>query len=185
MYDGASVMSGHLNGLQLKVLKAYAHTLHMHCCAVNLVLSQSRNNIEECFLFFPTLNGIATFTSHSTKRTHALTEYLKRKIPSLAANRWSFSSHLVNVIEEHRIFILKYIEYQEGWSTNDRMMAIECKKFQTFFLLKLFPFMFAHSDILFHILQTKGLDIAFSFLKNEHDTGFPLLWKSSNDVTQP
>jgi hypothetical protein len=37
----------------------------------------------------------------------ALTEYMKRKIPSLAATRWSFSSRLVNVVEEHRILILE------------------------------------------------------------------------------
>jgi hypothetical protein len=202
-YDGASVMSGHLNDLQHKVSEIYPHALHVHCYAhvLNLILSQSLNNIEECSTFFSSLNGIATFTSHSNKRTYVITEYLTRKIPSLAVNRRSFSSCLVNIIEQHRILIMEYFgstEGQEGWTANDRMAAIGykkfLKKFQTVFLLKLFSSVFAHSDILFHILQTKGLDIVFcatkikefqSHLQNEHDTGFPLLWKLSNDGRNP
>jgi hypothetical protein len=99
---------------------------------------------------FSALNGTATFTQYSTKRTYDLTEYLKRKIPSLAATRWSCSSRLVNVIDEHRILILEYfgsteeeegrsgvieqyriliLEYfrsterQKEWSANDKMAA--------------------------------------------------------------
>jgi hypothetical protein len=52
-YDGSSVMSGQLNGLQHKVLEAYPHALHMHCYAhmLNIVLSQILNNIKECSIF--------------------------------------------------------------------------------------------------------------------------------------
>jgi hypothetical protein len=46
---------------------------------------------------------------------------------------------------------------------NDKMTTIKykkfLKKFRTVFLLKLFSSVFEHSDILFHILQTRGLDI--------------------------
>jgi hypothetical protein len=107
--DGASVMSGHLNRLQHKVLEAYPRALNVHCRAhvLRSALSQSLKNIEECILFF-SLNGIATFTSHSTKTIYALTEYLKRKIFSLAVTRWPFSNCLLSVIEAHEIFILEH-----------------------------------------------------------------------------
>jgi hypothetical protein len=67
--DGASVVNGHLNDLQHKVLEAYSNALHMHCYAhvLNFVLSYSS-------VFF---NRVATFTSYGTKRT----EYLMKKVP--------------------------------------------------------------------------------------------------------
>jgi hypothetical protein len=46
-YDGASIMSGHVNDLQHKVLDAYSDALLMHCYAhvLNIVLFQSLNNV--------------------------------------------------------------------------------------------------------------------------------------------
>ena len=202
-YDGASVMSGDLHGLQAKVLETCPHALHMHCYAhiLNLVLSQSLNNIPECKVFFASLNGITTFTSHSSRRMYTLTEHLLRKIPSLALPEWSFSSCLVNMINEHRVLIIEYfedIEKQDAWSANDKMAAIGyrkfLRKFETVFLLKLFSTVFAFSDILYNVLQTKSLDVIFcatkinefqEYLHRERDTGFQPLWKSSNDLAQP
>jgi hypothetical protein len=99
MLGHPSVMSGYLNGLQYKVLDAYSHAFYVHYYAhvLNLVLSICLDSTKE----YSILNGIATFTMHSTKRIYDLTEYLKRKIPSLAATRWSFNTHLFKVIEEH------------------------------------------------------------------------------------
>lgn len=202
-YDGASVMSGDLNGLQAKVLETCPHALHVHCYAhiLNLVLSQSLSNIQECKVFFASLNGIATFASHSSKRTYSLTEHLKRRIPAFVATNWSFSSCLINVIDEHRVLITEYfegIQEQDGWSANDRMAAVGYKKFltkfETVFLLKLFSSVFVSSDILDNILQTRSLDVIFcatkikefqEYLNRERDIGFQRLWKSSNDLAQP
>ena len=163
-YDGASVMSGDLHGLQAKVLETCPHALHVHCYAhiLNLVLSQSLNNIPECKVFFSSLNGIATFTSHSSRGIYTLTEHLLRKIPSFGLTGWSLSSCLVNMIDEHRVLIIEYfedIEMQDAWSPNDKMAAIGYKKFlrkfETIFLLKLFSSVFASSYILYNLLQTK------------------------------
>ena len=202
-YDGASVMSRDLHGLQAKVLEACPHALHVHCNAhiLNLVLSQSLNNIQECKVFFASLNGIATFTSQSSRRMYTLTEHIKRKIPSLAVTGWSFSSCLVNVIDEHRVLIIEYfedIEKQDAWSANDKMAAVGyrkfLRKFETIFLLKLFSSVFASLDILYNVLQTKPLDVIFcatkikefqEYLHHERNTGFQLLWTSSNGLAQP
>jgi hypothetical protein len=80
-------MSGLLNGHQHKVLEAYPHALHVQCYVhvLNMVLSQSLTVLKNAG--FSSLNVSATFTLQSTKRTYALIEYLKRKIPSLAATR--------------------------------------------------------------------------------------------------
>jgi hypothetical protein len=54
IYDGVSVMSTDLNSLQHKALEAYSHSsCALLCTCIDLVLSQSPNNIKECgtFLF--------------------------------------------------------------------------------------------------------------------------------------
>ncbi|XP_076308512.1 zinc finger MYM-type protein 1-like [Tachypleus tridentatus] len=69
-YDGASVMSGHMNGLQKKVLYKYPLAIFAHCYAhgLNLVLQQGLFSIKECRIFFQTLSGLSAFFSKSSKR---------------------------------------------------------------------------------------------------------------------
>ena len=52
-YDGASVMSGHINGLQQKVIDKFPLAIFTHCYAhvLNLVLQQSLSSIKECRIF--------------------------------------------------------------------------------------------------------------------------------------
>ena len=52
-YDGASVMSGHINGLQQKMIDKFRQAIFTHCYAhvLNLVLQQSLSSIKECRLF--------------------------------------------------------------------------------------------------------------------------------------
>jgi hypothetical protein len=68
----------------------------------------------------------------------------------------------VDVIEKYRILILEYFGSSEeqgggggGWSANDKIAAVRYNKFQIVFLLENFFSVFAHSGILFHVLQTK------------------------------
>lgn len=198
-YDGASVMSGHLNGLQMKVKNVCPNAVFVHCYAhvSNLVLSQGLNNIRECRIFFSTLNGIATFASHSSKRTYALKEFLKRKIPSLATTRWCFSSRLVNVVYSYAENIQQYFESIQNdetntWESNDRMAASGyckfLKSFETVFLLNVFSKLFSHSDVLFNTLQNANIDIVFctnqikklnEFLKVQRNEGFQEIWQST------
>ena len=70
-YDGAAVMSSALNGVQSKIKDVYPQTLFVHCyhCyahVLNLVLSQSVQQISTCKIFFASLNGLAAFFTQST-----------------------------------------------------------------------------------------------------------------------
>lgn len=53
-YDGTSVMSVELNGVQAKVQEQYPCASFVHCCAhvLNLVLSQACSSLK-VFFFFP------------------------------------------------------------------------------------------------------------------------------------
>ena len=74
-YDGASVMSGQLTGLQARVREDYPHALFIHCCghALNLVLVQAVSSTKECRVFFKTVSGLSSFFHVSSKRTHFYT----------------------------------------------------------------------------------------------------------------
>ncbi|CAH1113642.1 unnamed protein product [Psylliodes chrysocephalus] len=72
-YDGGAVMAGHLGGLQAKVKEKFKHAVFVHCIAhrLNLVLSLSMDNIQNCKVFFSSLSSLASFFSKSSKRTRA------------------------------------------------------------------------------------------------------------------
>ena len=82
-YDGASVMSSELNGVQAKIKEKVPEAMFTHCYAhkLNLVLVHSAKSITECKIFFKTLEGLSAFFSKSTKRSHLLDEIVKRHLP--------------------------------------------------------------------------------------------------------
>ncbi|XP_025415640.1 zinc finger MYM-type protein 1-like [Sipha flava] len=102
-YDEAAVMSGHLNGLQSKVLEKYPKAIFTHCYArvINLILQQSLECNKELKIFFQGLNSLPIFFSHSPKRLKALSEFMTKKLPTLATTRWNFTSRLVHIIHNH------------------------------------------------------------------------------------
>ena len=53
-YDGASVMSGDISGVNARIKEKYPEALFVHCYAhkLNLVLSQSVKKINACKRFF-------------------------------------------------------------------------------------------------------------------------------------
>ena len=71
-YDGASLMSSELNGVQAKVKEDVSEAMFLHCCdhKLNLVLLHSAKCMPECKAFFKTLEDLSAFSSESTKRTH-------------------------------------------------------------------------------------------------------------------
>lgn len=99
-YDGASVMSGHLNGLQVKIKEVAPQAVFVHCLPhrLNLVLQQSVSNIAKCRIFFANVNGIPAFFHHSSKRTFIADTITGRRIPTAGDTRWTSSSKILNVI---------------------------------------------------------------------------------------
>ena len=73
-YDGASVMSGNLTGLQTRVKKISTEAMFVHCCAHNLNLCFI--DFADCCvnskLFFGTLETLYTFLNSSLPRLKVL-----------------------------------------------------------------------------------------------------------------
>ena len=170
-YDGAAVMSGELNGTQAKVREVYPKVFFIHCFAhvLNLVLSQSVSYIKECKIFFAAISGISKFFSHSTKRLDALQNIIKLKLPNAAPTRWNYNSRIVNAVFQHRedliTFFEEIVEHPENWDKDAILSAGGflnfLTDFSTIFLLNTFNVIFAHTDILYNILQNKYFEINY------------------------
>lgn len=194
-YDGASVMSGHLSGLQKRVLNKYPMALFVHCYAhiLNLVLQQGLQSIKQCRIFFLTLSGLAAFFSKSSKRNQALKEFVARRLPSVAPTRWNFTSRLSNTVKENRsqllLFFKSIVDEPEKWELDDVVKARGYICFleepETIFLLHVFAGIFGVTDVLYDILQSKSFDVMFCKGKvdetcaqfvHERNSGFDAIW---------
>ena len=69
-YDGATVMSGHIGGVQTLLRQDYPFAYFFHCAAhrLNLVLCQSASRISHAKVFFANVSAFSSFTSVSAKR---------------------------------------------------------------------------------------------------------------------
>lgn len=174
-YDGAAVMSGHISGLCTRVQALFPRALFVHCYShrLNLVLQQSANNMKECRLFFKTLSGLAAFFSHSPKRTKNLSDFMEKRLPRVAPTRWIFTSRLVSTVHEYRSQLLQFfediIDNAGDWDADEvgraRGYAAGLTAFDDCFQLVVFSKVFAHTDVLYNILQTKAFDIAYCYTK--------------------
>ncbi len=78
-------MASHINGVQAKTKEHAPSALFTYCYAhqLNLVLYQSVKFIPECIAFFLTIEGLASFFSHSTKRAKLLVKSCKHTFQRL------------------------------------------------------------------------------------------------------
>ena len=170
-YDGAAVMASELNGVQAKIKERVPEAMFTHCYAhkLNLVLLHSAKCMPECRTFFKTAEGLASFFSKSTKRTHLLDDVVKRRLPRAAPTRWSSNSRLLQTISMHhddlRALFHIIIENPDSWDNDTLMMAAGydqwLSKASTCFLLMVYEDIFNETNALFRVLQNKVMDIEY------------------------
>jgi hypothetical protein len=92
-YDGASVMSVHLNGVQAQIQREYAFAHFVHCAAhrLNLVLCQSASSIAPVKIYFVNIGAFCTFTSKSPRRK-AFPSSHNLEFPSPGDTRWCYTA---------------------------------------------------------------------------------------------
>lgn len=173
-YDGASTMSGHLNGLQKKVKDEAPQAIFIHCLAhrLNLVLQQSCNSISNCRIFFANLSGFPAFFHHSGKRSHVLNSIVGRRIPTATETRWTSNSKVLNSVVENWEDLKKVFEQMVNDPGSDVISIRQSKgflnelnDFEFTFLALVFHDIFNLTDILYDVLQKKGLDISYCVSK--------------------
>lgn len=169
-YDGAAVIASALNGLQAKVRAVAPSAIFVHCYAhrLNLILCQGLKNIPKAKVFFATLGGFTSFFSKSTKRVMMLEETRCSRMPKSAPTRWNFTSRLVNTVAENRDRLMEtFTNIINHPSMDDESIRMadgfnaKLEDFEFMFLLFTFEQIFAHTDVVFDILQKKAMDISF------------------------
>ena len=90
-YDGASVMSGHINGVQAQLQLEYPFAHFVHCAAhrLNLVLCQAASSISPVKIFFVDIGAFCTFTSNAPRRKALLSSH-NLEFPSPGDTRWYY-----------------------------------------------------------------------------------------------
>ncbi|CAH1114236.1 unnamed protein product [Psylliodes chrysocephalus] len=93
-YDGDSVMSGIVGGVQATISNIYANAQYIHCYAhqLNLIIEKCCSIDKAVRVFFANLSAFSAYFSRSTKRTIILDRVVKKRLPRSAPTRWNFTS---------------------------------------------------------------------------------------------
>lgn len=169
-FDGASVMSGHLNGLQSKIKEVAPQAVFVHCLAhrLNLVLQQGCNSISKCRIFFANLCGIPTFFHHSAKRTHVADAVVGRRMPTSVVTRWTSNSKILSLVNIEWDSLKQVFSDIMDDPTSDQSTVRQSEGFLSKFndfeftlLVIIFNEIFELTGVLFDVLQKKSFDINF------------------------
>lgn len=167
-YDGASVMSGGVNGVQKIIKDKYSLANYVHCYAhqINLVLSSAGSINGSVRIFFAHLTGICSFFSTSTQRTKVLDDIVHRRLPRSSQTRWNFHSRGVNTVYEYRkelIHVMDILENDTDVKLNSTIEQAGAYKLRLqnpdfIFWLAIFHKIMPHVEIIFKQLQTINTD---------------------------
>ena len=170
-YDGAAVMSGHINGLQTLIRHDYPFAFFFHCAAhrLNLVLCQSALNIREVKLFFSKISAFCTFSKPSSDRKAHFNAH-GVDIPSPGETRWYYKSRAVEAIIEGfdviKIALTEITNNPQDWSDETVAKADgllqSLESFLFCFLLELYSKILQKSSILYDILQKRSVHFSYA-----------------------
>ena len=180
-YDGASVMSGHINGVQAIVRQEYPFAHFVHCAAhrLNLVLCQSASSISSVKLFFINVGAFSTFTSNAPKRKAFLTSH-NIEFPNPGDTRWFYRARVINVIYKNYEKLLEIFdnvtEQPAGWDDESlgkfSGLLNYLDSFLFCFLVCVFYKILEQSSILYSILQSRETDFSYGISRIERFKNF-------------
>ena len=209
-YDGASVMSGRLSGLQaLMRNEVCPKGIYVHCWAhrLNLVLVTAISSIKKASIFLKNMSFIHSFFSASVphdyfvKAEMELGEYGKEQgkamqqneLKSISKTRWCCQAEACDAVLATLGAILKSIEHFEEGDSVDRTISAQAldRIFDSEFIicLVLFQIILRKSSIVANYLQSKDMDVSRSveLIKAlKHDllktTLFDEVWNQAQEV---
>ena len=169
-YDGASVMSGQISGVQTLLRKDFPFAYFFHCAAhrLNLVLCQSASSMPVVKVFFANVSAFSNFTSLSSKRKDHL-RFHGIEIPRPGETRWYYRSRTVKVIFEKFDILFDALEeitdnpkiWDDAALTQASGLLQYLNSFVFCFFICLFHKIFEQSSILYMILQNTKTDFSF------------------------
>ena len=189
-YDGASVMSGHINGVQTLVRREYPFAQFVHCAAhrLNLVLCQSASSIAPVKIFFINTSAFSTFTSNAPRRKAFLTSH-NLEFPNPGDTRWYYRARVINVLYKNYEKLLEVFdevtEQPNGWDdvSLDKVSGLlhYLNSFLFCFLVCVFYKILEQSSILYSVLQNTGTDFSYGISRIERFKNFVSALRTDED----
>ena len=191
-YDGASVMSGHINGVQALVRQEYPFAHFVHCAAhrLNHVLCQSASSISSVKIFFINVGAFSTFTSNAPKRKAFLTSH-KVEFPNPGDTRRFYRARVINVLHKNYETLLEIfddvMEQPSGWDdeTLGKVSGLlnYLNSFLFCFLVSVFYKILEQSSILYSILQSRETDFNYGVSRIERFKNFVFSLRTDGDFS--
>src|SRR5678815_1089886 len=162
-YDGAAVMSGSHNGVQVQMKEYYPYAHYVHCYAhkLNLILKKVCSSNKRIKIFFANLSGFGAFFTNSPKRNDMLQKVCNVHIPKICQTRWNFHSKIVNCMKENKKQLLecfKRIQNEDCWDDKSIRESVGFERlledYEFNFFLSFFYETLKHTDILYNVLQS-------------------------------
>ena len=172
--DGASVMSGSVNGVAMKMkeLNSSIFSVHCHAHKLNLVISDTVKSLLPVRTFFSSISAFRSFFHRSTKRNDILDDFLKehnkkqRRIPVASETRWTYGSRTVtSILDLHSVLCdcFSYIKTCDRFKDDTSHVAIGLlnllKDSRFIFLCSLWKRIFLTTDILSKMCQKIETDV--------------------------
>lgn len=165
-YDGASVMSGTVGGVQCKFRENHPMAIYVHCYAhqLNLVLCCTCQAIPEAKNLFDLLQSVYSFFSVSLvnhqkfKETQKLLGLQPTELVQLSKTRWSCQLKSINAMIEHFPAVLQCLS-----SINNPTavgLHVKLARFSTVYLLMMFKTLLLVTENLHKFLQSETVDMA-------------------------
>ena len=191
-YDGASVMSGHINGVQAIVRQEYPFAHFVHCAAhrLNLVLCQSASSISPVKIFFINVGAFSTVTSNAPRRKAFLTSH-NIEFPSPGDTRWFYRARVINVIYKNYEKLLEIFdnvtEQPVNWDDESLRkfsgLLNDLNSFLFCFLVCIFYKILEQSSILYSILQSRETDFNYGISRIERFKSFVSSLRTDEDFS--
>ena len=163
-YDGASTMSGELNGVQTQMREHFPAAYYTHCVAHRMALcaKTSANKIARVTEFFKSTDKIITFFRSSPKRTRNLGQNL----PKPGDTRWLSRDSAISVIDSsyeaigNALFVVA-TNREENSKIREkaRKLVSRIQGIEFIFLLKLYRRIFEHCSPIMKVMQRPSLDV--------------------------
>ena len=159
-YDGASVMSGHIAGVQALVREDYPLAHFFHCAAhkLGLVLCQSASSISAVKVFFANVSAFSSFTSLSSRRKELFVSH-GIDIPIVIFHKYQA---LLDILED-------LVENTSGWDDATLSQASGLlqylNSFLFCFLTGIFNKILEQTTIRYKVLQNRKTDFSYGVSK--------------------
>ena len=165
-YDGASVMSGTVGGVQAKFRENHPMAIYVHCYAhqLNLVLCCTCQAIPEARNLFDLLQNVYTFFSGSLVNHDKFKETQKQlglqpsELVQLSKTRWSCQLRSINAMIENFPAVLTCLSN----ISNPTAVGLHANlaRFTTIYLLMVFKTFLSVTESLHKYLQSETVDLA-------------------------